>query len=139
MTEEDTRARGAPFPKSPQHVEHRVAVVDVARQMEILESPPHVTRVGGEDDRRPVVEPHPQRLMAGCMTVRRHAHDAAVAEEVVLAVEELDLVTEVVVAAIEGQARGEIGIDARFPLATLHDDTRVRDLRVPAGVVEMEV
>src|SRR5262245_11403856 len=73
------------------------------------------------------------------MAMGGQADDAAVAEEIVLAVHQEDVVSEVVVlglVVVGGDAL--VGVPG-LPLATLHDEPRIRDLMVPAGVVVVQV
>jgi hypothetical protein len=77
--------------------------------------------------------------MARRVAGRRHAADAAVAKQVVLAVDEAPRVAEVVVARVVVVAGAQVGIGGGLPLATLHHERRVRELRVAADVVEVQV
>ena len=60
------------------------------------------------------------------MAVRRDAKHRAVAEDVVLAVDELYAVTEVVVARVVAHALAQVVVTTRFPLPPLHDQRGVR-------------
>ena len=87
----------------------------------------------------PAVEPHAQRLMARRMAVGRQADHAAVAEHVVLAVDEQHVVAVVVVLRREAEGLRALGIFPGLPLPSLDDDARVRQRCRSAGVVEVEV
>src|SRR5215471_19622742 len=73
------------------------------------------------------------------MTIGRQAHDRPVAEDVVLAIDLKELVAEVVILTVEAALRGNVRVRPGFPLAALDDDGRVRDQRIAADMVEMQV
>jgi hypothetical protein len=73
------------------------------------------------------------------MPVRRQAHHRAVAEHVVLAIDQAQFMTEVEIARIEATSRGGVGVHAGIPLAALHQHRRVGDQRVAADMVEMKM
>ena len=77
--------------------------------------------------------------MARRVAVGRQANDTSVAEEVVLAVDLDDFVPEIEVAPVEPALGGNVGVDPGFPFALLHDHRRVRDQRVAADMIEMEM
>src|SRR5215207_4856117 len=56
-----------------------------------------------------------------------------------LAVEPAQLVAEVEIARVEAAPCGGIGVHAGVPFAALHQQRGVRDLRVAAAMVEMEM
>src|SRR5439155_19966692 len=97
-----------------------------------------VAGVGGENDVA-AGEPHAEGLMAGRVTVGRHADNAAVAEEIVLAVDGNDVVPDVVVLGVEEVPRREVGVVAGVPFPSLDYDRGVGDRGVAARMVEVEV
>ena len=60
-------------------------------------------------------------------------------KHVVLAIYLQDLMTEVVILAVEAALRGNVRVHPGLPLAALDNDGRVRDQRVAADMVEMQV
>jgi hypothetical protein len=77
--------------------------------------------------------------MAGRVAVGREARDRAVAEEIVLAVHEDAVVPAVEVARVVEVRRAQRRVLARLPLAALQHPSRVRQLRVAADVIEVQV
>ena len=73
------------------------------------------------------------------MAVGRQADDRAVAEHVVLAVDQAQFVAEVEIARVEAAPGGDVGVHPGLPFAALHQHRRVRDQRVAADMVEMEM
>ena len=110
----------------------------IARQAPLAQGLAEIAGIGGEHDVA-AVEPHPQRLVPRRVAVRRQADDRAVAEHVVLAIDEAQFVAEVEIARVEAAPRGGVGVHPGIPLAALHQHRRVRDQRVAADMVEMEM
>jgi hypothetical protein len=81
-----------------------------------------------------VVEPLP-----GVCPLRRQAHHRAVAEHVVLAIDQAQFVAEVEIPWVEVAPHGAVGVHAGIPLAALHLHCRVGDQRVAADMVEMKM
>ena len=73
------------------------------------------------------------------MEVGRQARNRAVAEHVVLAVDQAQFVTEIEITAVEPTARSGVGVHAGIPFALLHQQCRVRDQSIAADVIEMEM
>jgi len=118
--------------------QHRLAVVRVAWQAALAECLTEVAGVGGEHD-FPPIEPQPKRLVARRVPVRRQAHHRAVAEHVVLAIDQPQFMAEVEVAPVEPALRGGIGVHTGLPLATLYQHSGIRDQRVAADMIEMKM
>jgi hypothetical protein len=77
--------------------------------------------------------------MTGGMTVSRNAGHAAVAEKIVLAVDQLQHMAKIEIRPVVGIAPDLFGIGSRFPFAPLHHELRVRHVRVAAGMIEMQM
>ena len=105
-----------------EHVERLAQVAGVRRQHDVA-----------------AWKPDAEGLVAGGMAVGRQAGDAAVTEQVVLAVDQLAGVTEIVVARVIAILRAQVGIGGRLPLAALHDERRVGKLRIAADVIEVQM
>ena len=105
VAEED--ARPAPFQRLQpvERSQHRLAVMNVARQAALAQSPAEIAGVCREHDLA-AVEPQPQRLVPRRVPVRRQAHDGTVAEHVVLAVHQTQWMAEVEIARVVAVPRG---------------------------------
>ena len=77
--------------------------------------------------------------MSGGVAVRRQAHDAAVAEQVVFPVDQERVVSEIVVPGLVVVGGDALGGVPGLPFAPLHHEARVRHLIVAARVVVVEV
>ena len=106
--------------------------------MQGLERFPHLARIARDHDLTGP-KPHPQRLVPWRVAVGRHADDAAIAEQVVLAVDLDDVVAEIVVGGEVVVGGDKVGFRSGLPLASLDEHRHVGELRKPAGVVEMEM
>src|SRR5262249_6743962 len=122
---DDPRARVPERPQPVERGEHRLPVVHDRGQVERLERPAEIARVGREDDVAGV-ETDTERLVAGRVTVGREADDEAVAEEIVLAVDEEHVMAGVVVARIVVVGGDAVRVMAGRPLAPLDDEPGVR-------------
>ena len=56
-----------------------------------------------------------------------------------LAINLQDLMAEVVILTIKAALRGDVRVQSRLPFAALNDNGRVRDQRVAADLVEMQM
>jgi hypothetical protein len=108
------------------------------RQSQLLERPAQIAGVAGQDHLA-ALQPHAQRLVPGRVAVGGQADDAPVAEQVVLAVDLDHVLSQVVVARLVAAALDQLRVAAGLPLPALDHDGRIGDLRVPAGVVEVQV
>jgi hypothetical protein len=97
-----------------------LAVVYALRQPPLAEGPAEIAGIGGEDDVTRG-EAHSQRLMTRRMAVGGQADDAAVAEQIMLAVDLDHLVPEVEISPVEAAQCSAFGVHPGFPLAFLHD------------------
>ena len=108
MSEHDPRAGRLTACEFVERSVHRVAVVDPLREAPLAQRAAKVTGICGEHDVTRS-EPHDERLMAGRVTVGRQADDAAIAKQVVLALDLDDLVAEIEIGAVEAALRGDAG------------------------------
>jgi len=138
VAEEDASAPGLQRREALQGAMHLRAVVDAQRQAPLCERAAEIAGIGGEHDVA-AGQAQLQRLMTGRMAEGRQQHDAAVAEEVVLAIDQLQLVAKIVVAPIEAARRGNLRILSRRPFLPLHHDGGVGDRGVAADMIEMEM
>ena len=76
--------------------------------------------------------------MARGVAVGRKADHGAVAEDVELAVRELERMPEVVVPRVVAVLLHQLGRSPGLPLSSLHDEPGVGDLRVAADVIEVQ-
>src|SRR4029077_16693359 len=118
--------------------QHRLTVVHVARQAALAEGLTEVAGVRGEHDLS-VIEPQPKGLVPRRVPVCRQTHHRAIAKLVVLAIHQPRFMAEVEIARIEPTPRGGIGVHTSFPLAALHQHRCVRDQRIAANMLEMEM
>ena len=69
----------------------------------------------------------------------RQAHHRAIAEHVVLAIDQAQFMPQIEIARVEAVPGGGVGPHASIPFAPLHQHRRVWDQRVAADMVEMEM
>src|SRR5689334_21325488 len=77
--------------------------------------------------------------MSWGMAASRETGDRAVAEDVVLAVQQQQLVANVEIAAIEAVRHGNVRIQSGLPFAPLHEHRRIGNEGVAADMVEMKM
>jgi hypothetical protein len=73
------------------------------------------------------------------MTVGRQADDAAVAEQIILAIDLNHLVPEVEIGPVEPALGGDVRVHPRFPLASLNNHDRIGNERIAADVIEVKM
>jgi hypothetical protein len=73
------------------------------------------------------------------VAVGRQTDDRTVAEYVVLAVDQVQFVAEVEIAWVKPAVGSIVGVHAGVPFTALHDKRGVRNLRIAAAMVEMEM
>src|SRR5690349_20987883 len=77
--------------------------------------------------------------MAGGMAISRYTHDAAIAEEIVFAVNQLKLMAEVEVGVIVAVAADLFSVAGRLPFAPLDDQLGIGQIGISAHMVEMQM
>src|SRR6185437_13549248 len=108
VTEEDARATALQRRQAVERGEHCCTIVDMARQAALAQRLAEIAGVGREHDLA-AVEPEAERLVPRRMPVRRQADHAAVAEHVVLAIDQAQIVAEIEIARVESQRRAVSG------------------------------
>jgi hypothetical protein len=136
VAEEDTGAALFELGEAVERGVHRAAVVHVFRQTPLAQGAAEIASIGSQHDLARG-KPQFQRLVPRRVTVGRQAHDRAVAEHVVLAIDLQNLMAEVVILTVKAALRGDVRIQSGLPFAALNDDGRVRDQCVTADMVEM--
>ena len=128
-------------PEVTERTGHHVGIPDHPGQELPVHVLARVARVGREDPARPRFGPHPERLVPGRVSRRRHEHDRPIAEDVVLAVERLvaERVVEVPDAWHVASGPRGIGGPRGLELGPLDEEGRAGEELVPPAVVEVEV
>ena len=106
--------------------------------MEVLEGAAQIAGVRGQHHVA-AAESHLQGLVSGGVAKGGKAHDAAVAEEIVLSVDHQPLVAQIVVTRIEVVRGDLVRVAARLPFASLHHQCGIGNLRVAPAVIEMKM
>src|ERR1700687_125745 len=119
-------------------LEHLLAIVHRRRQVEGLQRATQVAGVAGHDDVI-AADAHAQRLMAGGVAMRRDADHRTVAEDVVLAIDQLHAMPMVVVVRSVVHALDQVRVVPGLPLAALNQQRRIRQQLVAAAVIEMQM
>src|SRR5690348_13851758 len=138
MSEKDPRAGRFAAGQLRKRGEHSPTVVDALRQSALTQGLAEIAGIGNEHDVARS-EPHLQRLVPWGMTVSRQADNAAVAEQIVLAIDLDYFMPEVEIGSIEPALCGDVGVHSRFPLASLNDHHRVGNERIAADMVEVKM
>src|SRR5438105_884412 len=138
MPEKDPRAGRLAAGQLVERGEHGRAVMNAPRQSPLAQGPAEIAGVASEHDVARG-EPYFQRLVARGMTVGRQADDAAVAEQIVLAIDPDHLVPEIEIGSAVAVPRGDVGVDPRLPLTLLNDHHRVGNERVASDMVEVKM
>ena len=86
-----------------------------------------------------MIEPQPKRLVPRRVPVRRQTHHQAIAEHIVLAIDEAQVMAEVEIARVETAPHGGIGVHAGIPFPALHEHCRVGNQCVAADMVEVKM
>ena len=100
VAEEDARPTAFQRLQPVKRGEHRLAVVHIARQAAVAQGLAEIAGVRREHDLA-AVELQAQRLVPRRVPVRRQAYHRAVAEHVVLAIDQAQFVAEVEIARVE--------------------------------------
>lgn len=138
MTEEQPRTGLFEGGDAPKRLEHRFPIMYGRRKLHRLQTLSHITSVAAEKN-VPAVQAHAQRLMSGRMTVGRDADDAAIAEEIVFAIDQSKIMSQVVVTWIERVARTLVGVLPGLPFTSLDDEPRIRNRDIATRVIEMKM
>src|SRR5712671_1820077 len=77
--------------------------------------------------------------MSRGMAVSGYANDTAIAEQIMLTVDQLELVAKIKIGAIVTVATYLVGVCRRVPFAALHDHLRIGQVCVAADVVEVQM
>src|ERR1039457_3290868 len=77
--------------------------------------------------------------MPGGVAVGRNAGHAAVAKEIMLAIDELQLMAEIEVFPVVAIFADEFGIAARFPFEALHHQFCIGQIRIAANMIEVQM
>src|SRR5271166_2599630 len=139
VPEYQPRSRLLHLLESTQGLDRRFAAVPERGQPQLLERPPHVTSVRGEDDLASGVQPQAQRLSTRRMPIARNANHAPVAEQVVLSLQLQHLMAQIEVSAVVCVAPDQFGVMARAPFALLHHQLRVWYLSIAAYMIEVKM
>ncbi len=138
VTEDDARAGGFERREAVERGQHLVAVMHEARQAPFAQGATEIAGIGGQHGIA-TRQAQFQRLVARRVAGRRQTHDRAIAEHIVLAIDQPQFVAEIEIARVEATPRGRVRVHPGIPFAALHQHRRVRDQGVAAGMVEMEM
>src|SRR5579872_5112093 len=138
VAEDDAGADAFHRLKTVKHRQHRFLVEGEAGQTAFPERLAEIAAVGSEHDLA-AREPQPQRLMPGGVAIGWQQHRRTVAEQIMFAVDQAQLVAEIEIARVEAALDGAFRIHPGVPFAALDDQGRIRDQRIAAAMVEMEM
>src|SRR6516162_3774863 len=138
MPKKDAGASSLETSQPVEGVEHRLPIVNALWQPPLAQGPAEVAGIGGEHDVSRG-EANSERLVTRRVAIGGQADNAAVAEQVVLAVGLDHLVPEVEIGSVVAVPCGDLGVHPRLPLASLNDHDRVGNQRVAADMVKMKM
>src|SRR6185312_1946763 len=138
VPEEQRRAALLQLFQPAERRKHLVAIVDEAQQATFSQGTAEIAGVAGQHDLA-VLSAHLERLMTRRVAVGGNADHAAVAEQVVLALDLLHRMAVVEIGLEEADLGGGLGISRRLPFAPLNHDGGIGHELVAAGMVEMQV